>query len=227
MTLMSFRGLLGRGFSGETQRPRRVALWRRSAVFGVIAAALALTAPTFEAKGQAALDPENTLFITVGLDYPSATPDAQPTRSGVVTIRLRPDLAPEHVERVKTLAREQFYDNVVFHRVIEGFMAQTGDPTGTGAGGSSRPDLPAEFTNEEFRRGVVGMARSADPNSGNSQFFIMFARAASLDGQYTVFGEVVDGMSIVDEIKRGPTNANGIVGQPRDRMMSVRVAADN
>ena len=119
-------------------------------------------------------------------------------------IELRADLAPKHVERMTTLARKGFYDGVIFHRVIDGFMAQTGDPTGTGAGGSDLPDLPAEFSQEHFARGVVGAARTSDPNSANSQFFIMFADGGFLDGQYTVFGKVDDeGMLCVDRIARG------------------------
>jgi peptidylprolyl isomerase len=135
-------------------------------------------------------------------------------KDGPVTIELRPDLAPKHVERLKTLANEGFYNGVVFHRVIDGFMAQTGDPTGTGMGGSQLPDLPAEFTTKaSFKRGTIGMARSADPNSANSQFFITFADAPWLDGQYTIVGEVTGGMDAVDKIKRGepPTNPDKII----------------
>ena len=135
-------------------------------------------------------------------------------KDGPVTIELRPDLAPQHVARLKTLANEGFYDGVVFHRVIDGFMAQTGDPTGTGMGGSQLPDLPAEFTKKaSFKRGTVGMARSADPNSANSQFFIMYADGPWLDGQYTIVGEVTGGMDAVDKIKRGepPTNPDKII----------------
>ncbi len=135
-------------------------------------------------------------------------------KDGPVTIELRPDLAPKHVERLKTLANEGFYDGVVFHRVIDGFMAQTGDPTGTGMGGSKLPDLPAEFTTKaQFKRGTIGMARSADPNSANSQFFIVFADAPWLYGQYTIVGDVTSGMDAVDKIKRGepPTNPDKII----------------
>jgi len=134
------------------------------------------------------------------------------------TIKLRPDLAPKHVAQVSKLAAAGFYDGIVFHRVIDGFMAQTGDPTGTGTGGSNEPDLPAEFTKEHFARGTVGMARSADPNSANSQFFIMFADGGFLDGQYTVFGQVdADGMKCVDQIERGEPVANP------DKMTKVTV----
>ena len=125
------------------------------------------------------------------------------TTKGPVVIKLRSDIAPKHAERLAKLANEGFYNGVVFHRVIDGFMAQTGDPTGTGTGGSNYPDLKAEFSNVPFVRGTVGMARSSDPNSANSQFFIMFADGAFLNGQYTVVGEVVSGMENVDKIKRG------------------------
>jgi len=126
-------------------------------------------------------------------------------KTGKVLIKLRPDLAPKHVERVKELAKEGFYDGIKFHRVIKGFMAQTGDPTGTGMGGSNKSDLPAEFSQEPFRRGTVGAARTADPNSANSQFFICFddTGCSSLTGQYTVWGEVVEGMDNVDQIAPG------------------------
>lgn len=126
-------------------------------------------------------------------------------KTGKVLIKLRPDLAPKHVERVKKLAMEGFYDDVKFHRVIDGFMAQTGDPTGTGTGGSNYPDLPAEFSQEPYKRGTVGAARTADPNSANSQFFICFTDTgcSGLTGQYTVFGQVIEGMGHVDEIAPG------------------------
>jgi peptidylprolyl isomerase len=158
------------------------------------------------------LDPQNTVY----LDLPA----------GRVVIRLRPDLAPKHVERVKLLCREHFYDGTPFHRVIEGFMAQGGDPTGTGEGGSKYPNLPAEFsTSAHFLRGTVGAARAADPDSANSQFFIMFAPAPGLDGNYTIWGNVVSGMEYVDKIKRGNPDDNGKVTGP-DRIVSMRVAAD-
>lgn len=136
-----------------------------------------------------ALDPANTVYLDL--------------KDGRVVIKLRPDLAPKHVQQIKTLVKQGFYNGIVFHRVIEGFMAQTGDPTGTGTGGSQLPDLPAEFTPQPFNRGTLGMARSNSPNSANSQFFICFGPAAFLNGQYTVFGEVVAGMEFVDKIKRG------------------------
>ncbi len=144
------------------------------------------------------------------------------TTKGRVVIKLRPDLAPGHVARVKELAREKFYDGVVFHRVIDGFMAQTGDPTGTGMGGSKRPDLKAEFSKEPFKRGTVGMARAQDPNSANSQFFIMLGDGDFLNGQYTVVGEVTKGMDVVDKIKKGDEARNGQVTNP-DKMVTVKV----
>jgi len=151
-------------------------------------------------------DPENTLLME--------------TSQGDVVIQLRPDLAPNHVTRVKELAREGFYDGVVFHRVIDGFMAQGGDPTGTGMGGSEKPDLAAEFNSEPHVRGICSMARSQSPNSANSQFFIVFGDAGFLDNQYTVWGQVVDGMDNIDKFKRGEP-----VDGP-DKMISVKVAAD-
>ncbi len=157
------------------------------------------------------LDPSNVLVIEVD--------------GGPIYVELLPDVAPQHVARIQTLAREGFYDGVVFHRVIDGFMAQTGDPTGTGTGGSDYPDLPAEFSQIPYERGVVGMARTNDPNSANSQFFIMFGPAASLNGQYTVFGRVVAGMDAVDAIKKGDARRNGMVTDP-DAMIRARLLAD-
>ena len=151
-------------------------------------------------------------------------------KDGPVTIQLLPDVAPKHVERIKTLARRGFYDGTPFHRVIEGFMAQGGDPTGTGTGGAreqGHEDLPAEFSppnKARFVRGTCGMARTNNPNSANSQFFIMFAPAPSLDGQYTIWGRVVSGMEIVDKIKRG-SGGNGMVQGP-DKIVRARIAAD-
>jgi cyclophilin family peptidyl-prolyl cis-trans isomerase len=129
-------------------------------------------------------------------------------KDGDVVIRLRPDLAPKHVKQIQALVKRKFYDGIVFHRVIPGFMAQTGDPTGTGTGGSDLPNIPAEFTKTPFKRGTVGMARSQSPNSANSQFFICFADSPFLDGKYTVFGEVVSGMDNVDAIKAGEPPAD-------------------
>jgi peptidylprolyl isomerase len=147
-------------------------------------------------------------------------------KNGRVVIEMFPDLAPKTVAQIKTLARQGFYDNTPFHRVIEGFMAQGGDPTGTGSGGSKLPNVPGEFTRERhFLRGTCGMARTSDPNSGNSQFFIMFAPNPGLDANYTIWGQVVQGMQFVDEIKRG-TGPNGQVEGAPDRIVHMRVAAD-
>lgn len=157
-----------------------------------------------------AADLENTLYM----DVPA----------GRVVIEMRPDLAPNHVAQIKRLTREGFYDGVPFHRVIEGFMAQTGDPTGTGTGGSGNK-LKAEFSKEKHVRGTLSMARTADPNSADSQFFIMFAPAPHLDGQYTVWGRVVSGMEFVDAIKKGDTARNGAVSNP-DKIIKMQVAAD-
>ena len=152
-------------------------------------------------------DPENALILE--------------TAPGVIVIKLRTDIAPGHAERLKMLARDGFYDNVPFHRVIDGFMAQTGDGQhGNGTGGSKHPDLKAEFSEVPFKRGILGMARTSDPNSANSQFFIMFAEGSFLNGQYTVVGEVVQGMELVDKLKRGEPPA-----EP-DRIVHMQVAAD-
>ena len=151
-------------------------------------------------------DPENTIYM----DLPH----------GRVVIELRPDIAPGHVSRIKELAREGFYDGVPFHRVIEGFMAQGGDPTGTGTGGSPKPNLKAEFSDAPHRRGACSMARSQNPNSANTQFFICFAPCDFLDGQYTVWGQVVEGMEHVDRLKRGEPVSNP------DRIVKMQVAAD-
>jgi peptidylprolyl isomerase len=156
------------------------------------------------------INPQNLLYIDL--------------KYGRVVIELLPQIAPKHVERLKTLAKRGFYDNVPFHRVIEGFMAQTGDPTGTGTGGSDLPDLKAEFSDEPHIRGAVSMARASSPNSANSQFFIVTADSRFLDGQYTLFGRVVEGMEFVDMIKKGD-GQSGMVRNP-DVMIKVRVAAD-
>jgi len=146
-------------------------------------------------------------------------------KQGRVVIQMFPDLAPLHCERIKLLARQKFYDGTPFHRVIEGFMAQGGDPTGTGTGGSKLPDLKAEFTTKRhFLRGTCGMARTSNPDTANSQFFIMFAPSSHLDGQYTIWGQVVQGMDFVDEIKRG-SGGGGTVTDP-DKIIHFRVAAD-
>jgi len=148
------------------------------------------------------------------------------TKDGRITIKLRSDIAPKHVERIKRLAKEHFYDGVTFHRVIDGFMAQGGDPDGTGMGSSRYPDLKAEFSNEPFKRGTVAMARQpGDKDSANSQFFICFAEAPQLNGKYTIWGEVVSGMDVVDKIKKGDKANNGAVDSP-DKMLKVRAAGD-
>ena len=147
------------------------------------------------------------------------------TTKGPVVIEMNPTIAPGHVAHIKKLVGEGFYDGIVFHRVIPGFMAQTGDPTGTGTGGSDLPNIPAEFSGEHFKRGTLGMARSASPNSANSQFFICFDDAGFLDGKYTVFGEVVSGMSAIDKLKAGTQANNGAVEDP-DKMISLRFAPD-
>ncbi len=177
----------------------------------VIAAALA-TMTAGAALAQAKLDPQNTIYLD--------------TKDGRVVIKLRPDLAPKHVEQIKTLTRRGFYNGIVFHRVIDGFMAQTGDPTGTGMGGSDLPNIPAEFqTREPFKLGSVGMARSQNPNSANSQFFICYEGCGSLTGQYTIWGEVVSGMDAVAKIKKGSSAQNGQVSNP-DRIVKMQLMAD-
>ncbi|MCF8496715.1 MAG: peptidylprolyl isomerase [Alphaproteobacteria bacterium] len=152
---------------------------------------------------------ENTLYMRV-------------STGGTVTIELLPDLAPQHVERIKTLAAKGFYDGLTFHRVIDGFMAQTGDPTGTGSGGSDLPTLPAEFSDYAYKRGTVGMARTSDPNSANSQFFICFTDTGCsfLTGQYTVVGQVTEGMEVVDSIAKGEPPSNP------DKIEKLTIAAD-
>ncbi len=157
-----------------------------------------------------ALDPENALYLDL--------------KDGRVTIELRPDLAPNHVKRIKELSRQGFYDGLKFHRVIEGFMAQTGDPRGDGTGGSGE-HLKAEFSREPHVRGTLSMARAQNPDSADSQFFICFDDARFLDGQYTVWGKVVEGIEAVDAIKRGDGNRNGSVKDP-DKIVRMRVAAD-
>jgi peptidylprolyl isomerase len=174
-----------------------------------IAAALACAVFAMTAASQAA-----GLNNTVYLDL----------KDGRVVIQLRPDLAPKHVERIKKLIKEGFYNGLTFHRVIAGFMAQTGDPKGDGTGGSKYPDLPAEFSQEPFKRGTVGAARSADPDSANSQFFICFEDAPHLNGQYTVWGQVTDGMQYVDRIKKGG-GAGGQVVNP-DKIIKMQLASD-
>jgi len=171
-------------------------------------------APALAQQGlPAGADPQNTLIID--------------TTQGQIVVKLRNDIAPKHAERIKRLTREGFYNNVPFHRVIAGFMAQTGDGQfGDGSGGSKYGNVPAEFSQVQFKRGVVGMARRGDSvNSANSQFFIMYGDAASLNGQYTVIGQVVSGMEFVDKIRKGPEADNGKVPDP-DRIIRMQVAAD-
>jgi peptidylprolyl isomerase len=177
----------------------------------LFAAGALVLATLLPAAAQQAADPQNTVFLD--------------TKDGRITIRLRPDLAPKHVEQIKTLTKKGFYDGVVFHRVIDGFMAQTGDPTGTGTGKSDLPNVPAEFSKTPFKRGSVGMARSQSPDSANSQFFICYDGCGPLTGQYTIFGEVVSGMDVADKIKKGNSAANGMVTAP-DKIVKMQVAAD-
>lgn len=165
------------------------------------------------------------ILMTSAATAQDQTPQADPantlimdTTKGPVTIKLMPNLAPNHVERIKTLTQQGFYDGIVFHRVIDGFMAQTGDPTGTGMGGSEMPNLDAEFSDYNFGRGTLGMARAASPNSANSQFFICFDDCSFLNGQYTVFGQVTDGMENVDALARGEPPANP------DKIVTMKVA---
>jgi peptidylprolyl isomerase len=175
---------------------------------------LVCAAPAFAQPLPANLDKQNAIVID--------------TSKGRIVIKLRTDLAPKHAERLKQLARDGFYNNVPFHRVMDGFMAQTGDGQNfNGTGGSKYPNLKQEFSNVHFKRGIVGMARRGDSvDSANSQFFIMFADGASLDGQYTVVGEVVSGMDVVDKLKKAPPgSAGGTVTDP-DKMLKVQVASD-
>ena len=165
-----------------------------------------------ESGAATAATPDNTLIIQLA--------------TGNVVIEMLPDVAPKHVARIKELAHDHFYDGIVFHRVIPGFMAQTGDPTGTGTGSSKRGNLPAEFSKLPFERGTVGMARSANPNSADSQFFICYEGCGSLTGQYTLFGEVVSGMDVVDKIKKGSASDNGQVTNP-DKIVKMQMAAMN
>lgn len=174
-------------------------------ILSIIAGALML-AGTANAATPTIKDPENTLLLQL--------------KDGTVVIQLYPEKAPNHVARIKELAREKFYDGIVFHRVIDGFMAQTGDPTGTGTGGSTKPDLKAEFNSLRHVRGTLSAARSNDPNSANSQFFICFKPASFLDGQYTAYGQVISGMEFVDNIAKGEPPANP------DKIITLRVAAD-
>lgn len=188
----------GRDASRHTGRGSR---WIGACALAILFASFLLT-PTYAQAD----DPANTLILEL--------------KHGKVKIKLLPEVAPKHVERVKTLVAEGFYNGITFHRVIDGFMAQTGDPTGTGTGGSSYPDLPAEFSEVPFRRGTIGAARTMDPNSANSQFFICLGDASHLTGGYTVWGEVVDGMQYVDMIAKGEPPANP------DTIVKMYMAAD-
>ena len=167
---------------------------------------LIMTATTPANADDLKLDPNNTIYLD--------------TTYGRVVIKLMPDVAPKHIEQIKTLTKKGFYDGIIFHRVIDGFMAQTGDPTGTGMGGSDLPNIPAEFNSTNFGRGAVGMARSANPDSANSQFFICFNDCSFLNKQYTVWGQVVEGMQFVDQIKRGEPPANP------DKIVKMQMMAD-
>lgn len=178
--------------------------------FFLLLVAAVMSVATADAQDLSGVDPENLLYLDL--------------KDGRVTIMLRPDKAPNHVERIKELAREGFYDGLKFHRVIEGFMAQTGDPKGNGTGGSGE-NLDAEFNDLPHLRGVLSMARSQSPNSADSQFFIVLAKSSFLDGQYTVWGRVVGGMEFVDNIKLGNAGANGSVDDP-DIIVKMQVAAD-
>lgn len=186
---------------------------RRMMIIAGLALGLGLCFAAMPQAGFAA--PAQKLENTIYLD----------TKDGRVTIELRPDLAPKHVAQIKALTKRGFYNGLVFHRVIDGFMAQTGDPTGTGMGKSDLPNIPAEFSSEPFRRGTVGMARSQDPNSANSQFFICFADAPFLNNRYTVVGQVISGMDVVDKIKKGDKENNGAVSDP-DKIVKMQIAAE-
>ena len=187
-----------------------------------IAAVLLSAAPAF---AQAPAAPAPAAALPAGLDKANAI--IIDSTKGRIVFKLRPDIAPQHAERIKLLAREGYYNNVPFHRVMDGFMAQTGDGKNfNGTGGSKYPNLKAEFSQVPYKRGVVGMARAGDPDSANSQFFIMFADGSSLNGKYTVVGDVVQGMDVVDKLKKAPPgSASGAVTDP-DKMVTVRVASD-
>ena len=195
------RNLFTRHGRDASRHIRRGSRWIGACALAILFASFLLT-PTYAQAD----DPANTLILEL--------------KHGKVKIKLLPEVAPKHVERVKTLVAEGFYNGITFHRVIDGFMAQTGDPTGTGTGGSSYPDLPAEFSEVPFRRGTIGAARTMDPNSANSQFFICLGDASHLTGGYTVWGEVVDGMQYVDMIAKGEPPANP------DTIVKMYMAAD-
>lgn len=178
-------------------------------ILAASAAVLLLATAPVSAQILPPLEPENTLLLEV--------------ECGTVTIQMLPEVAPLHVAQIKTLTREGFYDGVPFHRVVAGFMAQTGDPTGTGMGRSELPNIPAEFNAYSYTRGAVGMARGSDPNSANSQFFITFAPSTFLNGQYTLWGYVVDNMACIDTLKKGP---DGVPINNPDLLISAHIAAD-
>jgi len=185
-------------------------LSRLTSILATFAVALIIGLTTMTDTNAQSTDPENTLYLDL--------------KDGRVVIQMRPDLAPKHVARIKKLVRDGFYDGLNFHRVIPRFMAQTGDPNGDGTGGSDE-NIDAEFSAEEHVRGTVSMARSSNPNSASSQFFIVFAKSPWLDGKYSVWGQVVDGMKYVSMIKRGDENNNGAVDDP-DKIIRMRIAAD-
>jgi peptidylprolyl isomerase len=177
---------------------------------GIVSGLGVSLAPMPRAASAAPQDLQHTLYLD--------------TKDGRITIKLRPDLAPKHVAQIEALTKRGFYDGIVFHRVIDGFMAQTGDPTGTGMGKSDLPNIPAEFSPEPFKHGTVGMARSQDPDSANSQFFICLADAPFLNNKYTVVGQVVSGMDVADKIKKGAKEDNGAVTNP-DKIIKMQLAA--
>lgn len=192
-------------------------------VFGLVIAVMALLlnqqplpkgATLYQGPGETNLDlnsPDNTLYLDL--------------KDGRVVIQMRPDLAPLHVARIKELARQGFYDGLAFHRVMDGFMAQGGDPDGTGMGGSGQ-NLPAEFSSEKFVRGVVGMGRAQNINSADSQFFLMLGEGRWLDKKYTIWGKVIDGMAFVDTIKKGDSQSNGKIDGEPDKIVRMHIAAD-
>lgn len=180
-------------------------------ILTAILGALSMTTAHAADTSPAVKDPENTLHLYL--------------KDGVVTIQLFPNVAPKHVERVKELTREGYYNGKLWHRVIDGFMAQTGSPRGDGIGGSSKPDLKAEFNEMSHVRGVVSMARTNMPDTANAQFFIVLKSSSFLDGQYTAFGQVIDGMQYVDSIKKGDPRDNGSVTDP-DKIVKMTVVAD-
>ena len=182
----------------------RTSLTRRIALAALVIASPLVVLPTaFAAE-------DNTVYLE--------------TKDGRVTIELRPEIAPKHAAQLKTLIRQGFYDGLKFHRVMDGFMAQTGDPAGNGTGGSKLPNIPAEFSQAPFKRGTVGMARSGSPNSANSQFFICLGDASFLDGQYTVVGVVTSGMDVVDKIKKAAPGAPGGAVQNPDKIVTMKLA---